>query len=68
MSILETNRAVYMKIENPPKDPVVMLLGIYPKDAQLYNKDSCSTIFIIVLFLNIQNLETTQLPLAIRMH
>jgi hypothetical protein len=29
-----------------PQDPAITLLGIYPKDAQLYYRDSCSTMFI----------------------
>ena len=28
-----------------------MLLGIYPKDAQSYHKDMCSTMFIAALFI-----------------
>ena len=35
---------------NLPQDPAIPLLGIYPKDAQLYHKDICSTIFIAALF------------------
>jgi len=33
-----------------PVDPAIPLLGIYPKDASMYNKDTCSTIFIAALF------------------
>jgi hypothetical protein len=29
-----------------PEDPVILLLGIYPEDAQTCKKDSCSTMFI----------------------
>ena len=32
------------------QDSAIPLLGIYPKDAQSYHKDKCSTIFIAVLF------------------
>ena len=35
---------------NLPQDPVIPLLGIYPKDAQLCHKDMCSTMFIAALF------------------
>ena len=35
---------------NLPQDPAIPLLGIYPKDAQLYHKDMCSTMFIAALF------------------
>jgi hypothetical protein len=31
-------------------DPARPLLGIYPKDAPPYSKDTCSTMFIVVLF------------------
>ena len=34
-----------------PEDPVIPLLGIYPKDAPPYNKDTCSTMFIAALFI-----------------
>jgi hypothetical protein len=29
-----------------PEDSDIPLLGIYPKDAPTYNKDTCSTMFI----------------------
>ena len=32
------------------EDPVIPLLGVYPKDAQLCHKDMCSTVFIAALF------------------
>ena len=45
---------------NLPQDPVIPLLGIYPKDSQfpiyildifsIYPKDMCSTMFIAELF------------------
>ena len=34
-----------------PEDPAISLLGIYPKDAPTYNKDTCSTMFIAALFI-----------------
>ena len=34
-----------------PEDPVIPLLGIYPKDAPTYNKDTCTTMFIAALFI-----------------
>ena len=34
-----------------PDDPVIPLLGIYPKDAPTYNKDTYSTMFITALFI-----------------
>jgi hypothetical protein len=33
------------------EDPTIPLLGIYPKDAPTYNKNTCSTMFIAVLFI-----------------
>ena len=36
---------------NPPQDPAIPLLGIYPKNAHSYHKDMCSTMFIAALFL-----------------
>ncbi|CAO2587550.1 hypothetical protein LEMLEM_LOCUS4539, partial [Lemmus lemmus] len=35
---------------NLPQDPVIPLLGIYPKDAQSCHRDMCSTMFIAALF------------------
>ena len=35
---------------NLPQDPAIPLLGIYPKDAQSYHKDMCSTMFTAALF------------------
>ena len=35
---------------NLPQNPAIPLLGIYPKDAQSYHKDMCSTTFIAALF------------------
>ena len=34
-----------------PQDPVIPLLGIYPKDAHSKHQDICSTVFIPELFL-----------------
>jgi hypothetical protein len=33
-----------------PEDPAMLLLGIYPKDAPPYHRDTCSTISIAALF------------------
>ena len=35
---------------NRPQDLAIPLLGIYPKNAQSYHKDLCSTMFIAALF------------------
>jgi hypothetical protein len=34
-----------------PEDPAIPLLGIYPKYAPTFNKDTCSTMFIAALFI-----------------
>jgi hypothetical protein len=33
-----------------PEDPAIPLLGIYPKDASLCHRVTCSTMFIVALF------------------
>jgi hypothetical protein len=33
-----------------PDIPAMSLLGIYPKDALLYYKDTCPTLFIVAFF------------------
>jgi hypothetical protein len=33
-----------------PEDPAIPLLGIFPKDAPTYKRDTCSTMFIEALF------------------
>jgi hypothetical protein len=33
------------------EDPAITLLGIYPKDALTYNKDTCYTMFIAALLI-----------------
>jgi len=34
-----------------PEDPAITLLEIYPEDAPTCNKDTCSTMFIAVIFI-----------------
>ena len=34
-----------------PEDPAIPLLGIYPEDAPMGKKDTCSTMFIAALFI-----------------
>jgi hypothetical protein len=38
------------KLEKDPEDPAIPLLGIYPKDAPPCYRDTCSTMFIVALF------------------
>ena len=45
-----------------PEDPVIPLLGIYPKDSLTYNKDTCSTMFITALFIIARSWKETRCP------
>jgi len=45
-----------------PEDPSILLLGIYPKDAPTYNKDTCSTVFIAALFMIARAVKTSDVP------
>jgi hypothetical protein len=48
---LEINVAVSQKIGiYLAKDPVILILGKYSKDAPSYHKYSCSTTFIVALY------------------
>jgi hypothetical protein len=54
---------VPQKIENIfLEDPAIPLLGIYPKDAPTYNNDTCSIVFIAVLFVIARNWIQTRCP------
>ena len=43
----------------PSEDPAIQLLGIYPKDAPTYNKETCSTMLISALFIISRSWEKT---------
>jgi len=45
-----------------PDDMGIPLLGIYPKGAPIYNKDSCSTMFIPALFIISRSWKEPQCP------
>jgi hypothetical protein len=45
-----------------PEDPAIPLLGIYPKDAPTYNKDTCSTMFIAALFIIARSWKEPRCP------
>jgi len=47
-----------------PEDPAIPFLVIYPKDAPIYNKDTCSTIFIAVLFIIARSWKEPRCPLT----
>jgi hypothetical protein len=44
------------------EDPAIPLLGIYPKGAPTYNKDTCSTMIIAALFIIARNWKQTRCP------
>jgi hypothetical protein len=43
-------------------DLTISLLGIYPKDAPTYNKDTCSTMFIVALFIIVRSWKGPRCP------
>jgi hypothetical protein len=45
-----------------PEDSAIPLLGIYPKDAPTYNKDTCSCMFIADLFIIARSWKETRCP------
>jgi len=45
-----------------PEDPAIPLLGIYPKGAPTYNKETCSTMFITASFIIIKNWKQSRHP------
>jgi len=45
-----------------PEDPVITLLGIYPKDTSMYNKDTCSTMFIAALLILARSWKESPCP------
>ena len=45
-----------------PEDPVIPLLGIYPREAPSYNKDTCTTMFIAALFIIARSLKEPRCP------
>ena len=48
---------------NLPQDQVISLLGICPKDAQSYHKDTCSTMFRAALFVIARTWKQSKCPL-----
>ena len=47
----KSTRGVPLKDENLSQDPAIPLSATYPKDTSSYHKDTCSTIFIVSLFI-----------------
>jgi len=46
----------------PPEDPATPLLGIYSKDAKLYHRGFCSTMFVAALFIIARKLKQPRCP------
>ena len=44
------------------KDPIISLLGIYPDDSPACNKDTCSTMFIVALFIIARSWKEPRYP------
>ena len=45
-----------------PEESAISLLGIYPQDASTCNKDTCSTMFIAVLFIIARSWKEPRCP------
>ena len=45
-----------------PEDPVIPLLGICPRDAPTYNKDTCTTMFIPAPFIIARSWKEPRCP------
>jgi hypothetical protein len=45
-----------------PEDPAIPLLGIYPKDSPKYDEDTCSTMFLVTLFIMARNWKEHRCP------
>jgi hypothetical protein len=45
-----------------PEDAAIPLLSIYLKDAPIFNKDTCSTMFIAGLFINARSWKEPKSP------
>jgi hypothetical protein len=62
-STLEISLAVPQKMDIIlPEDPAIPLLGIYPEDSPTCNKDTCSTVFIVALFIIARSWTESKCP------
>jgi hypothetical protein len=43
-------------------DPVILLLGIYPKNIPLYHRSTCSTVFIAALCMKTRIWKQSRCP------
>jgi hypothetical protein len=48
---------------NPPEDPAIPFLGIYPKDALSFHWGMCSTMFIVALFVIARSWKQPRCPI-----
>jgi hypothetical protein len=50
-----------------PENPAIPFLGIYPKDAPTYNKDTCPTMFIAAaaIFIIARSWKEPRCPLTV---
>jgi hypothetical protein len=51
-----------LDIAIPFEDSAISLLGMYPEDAPMYNKDTCSTMFIAALFIIARSWKQARCP------
>ena len=49
---------------DPPQDPPIKLLHIYPKDLPPYYKNTCSTMLIEALLIIVRNWKQLRCPLT----
>lgn len=50
-----------------PYDPLILILGIYPREVKAYgHRKTCTWMFIATLFIVAKKLETTQIPFSNR--
>jgi hypothetical protein len=60
---LEISLEVPQKISHSTtEDPAIPLLGIYPKDVPICNKDTCSTMFIPAVFIIARSWKEPKCP------
>jgi hypothetical protein len=45
-----------------PENPLIPLLGVYPEDVPICNKDTCSTMFIAALFIIARSWKDPRCP------
>ena len=61
---LDVSVTISQKIRKQPTSRPSATLSIYPKDAQSYHKDMCSTMFIAALFVIARTWKQPKCPLT----